>query len=263
MLNALRKRLPMPIRNALRRRQEARALDRLPQAQCDVSQLTRQSPVLADTAGWKEIEPLAGIIEHTAGAVNPGDRRAIYTLTRALKARRVLEVGTNIGGSTVMYALALKGEPGARLVTVDIVDVNGPGGPCARAGVPSPLQAIKKIGCEDLVTFVARDSLQFMRECTEKFDLIFLDGRHDAEQVYQEVPLALRLLNPNGLILLHDYFPGLRPLWENGNVIPGPWMAIERFRREGVPVSGKPLGALPWPTKYGSSVTSLAYLTRA
>lgn len=93
-----------------------------------------------------------------------------------------------------------------------------------------------------------------------RFDLIFLDGGHEASTVYQEVPAALKLLNPGGLILLHDIYPDQRPLWSDGFVVPGPWLAIERFKKEGAKVTVKPLGALPWPTKLDSNVTSLACL---
>ena len=92
--------------------------------------------------------------------------------------------------------------------------------------------------------------------------MIFLDGLHDADMVYREVPLAVKLLNPGGLILLHDFFPNLKPLWSDGKVVPGPWLAIERLRSEGVPIRAQPLGKLPWPTKLGSNVTSLSYLLR-
>ena len=33
--------------------------------------------------------------------------------------------------------------------------------------------------------------------------------------VYREVPLALGLLKPGGIILLHDFYPGARPLWSD------------------------------------------------
>ena len=37
------------------------------------------------------------------------------------------------------------------------------------------------------------------------------------------MPRALKLLRPSGVILLHDYFPGLRPLWSDGSMIAGPY----------------------------------------
>jgi hypothetical protein len=78
--------------------------------------------------------------------------------------------------------------------------------------------------------------------------------------VYREIPAALELLRPNGLILLHDYFPALRPLWSDRVVIPGPYLATARLMREGAKFRVLPLKALPWPTKFGSNVTSLALL---
>ena len=41
----------------------------------------------------------------------------------------------------------------------------------------------------------------------ETFDVIFVDGLHEAQQVYRDVLNALRVLRPNGMILLHDCNP--------------------------------------------------------
>jgi hypothetical protein len=46
-------------------------------------------------------------------------------------------------------------------------------------------------------------------------------------------------------------------------VIPGPWLGVERLRREGVRLQVLPLGELGWPTKLGRNVTSLAAVVRA
>ena len=86
----------------------------------------------------------------------------------------------------------------------------------------------------------------------------FLDGSHLAATVYRELPRALRRLAPDGVLLLHDYFPGGRPLWQSGAVIRGPYLAARRLLSEGWPIKLQPLGRLPWPTKLGSNVTSLA-----
>lgn len=65
------------------------------------------------------------------------------------------------------------------------------------------------------------------------FDLVFIDGLHFHEQVIKDVENSLNLLNPNGIILLHD----CRPLKEemqlrkegrgNGDV----WKAFAYFRK--------------------------------
>ena len=81
--------------------------------------------------------------------------------------------------------------------------------------------------------------------------------------MYQELPTALRLLRPGGVILLHDYFPGAAPLWPDGVVIPGSWLAVQRLRDEGAKLQVIPLGDLPWPTKQGTNRTILAVVVRA
>ena len=110
--------------------------------------------------------------------------------------------------------------------------------------------------------FITSTSLSYFTRCELRFDFIFLDGDHTAKTVYQEIPAALRLLNQNGVILLHDYFPNLKALWPNGSVIPGPFLATERLVKEGANLVVLPLGELPWPTKLQSNVTTLALLLR-
>ena len=109
--------------------------------------------------------------------------------------------------------------------------------------------------------FVRADSIEYLRNTDETFDFVFLDSSHLARLVYQEIPLALRVLEDGGSVLLHDYFPGNRPLWSDGELVPGPYLAIKRLRAEGAELDVLPLGALPWPTKLGSDVTSLGLLT--
>jgi predicted O-methyltransferase YrrM len=249
---------------------ESRSLRALATSPCNVNNLRRAIPDIQKldiTPEWEsvitELAPLQ--LGDKGGAVNPGDRRAIYYLTRALQPRAVLEIGTHLGASTGMFALALRNSACAAptLVTVDILDVNGPDGAWVRLGVKQPPRsALHALRC-DFVDFVTTPSLDFLRNCKQRFDLIFLDGGHEASTVYQEVPAALELLNPNGLILLHDYYTNGKPLWSDGALVVGPWLAIERFKKEGVSMTAKPLGALPWPTKLESNVTSLAYLIRA
>ena len=121
---------------------------------------------------------------------------------------------------------------------------------------------VNVMGFGNFVEFVKDSSLRYMARCERKFDFIFLDGDHSSSTVYQEIPSALELLNKDGLILLHDYFPDLEPLWSNGAVISGPFLAAKRFKEEGANLAVLPLGELPWPTKLQSNSTSLALLSR-
>jgi predicted O-methyltransferase YrrM len=216
----------------------------------------------------KEVRDLG--IPDESGGVNPGDRRAIYCLIRNLMPKSVLEIGTHIGASMLYIALALKKlraiTPGTsyNLISVDIRDVNDTVSARWRkyGSKLSPIEMLKQTGSDDLVSFVAMDSLEFFQKCTQRYDLIFLDGSHSSATVYKEIPVALRVLRFGGYILLHDYFPNLRPLWPNGAVVPGPYLATQRLAKEGAPIEVLPLGELPWRTKLHSNITSLALMGR-
>jgi predicted O-methyltransferase YrrM len=198
--------------------------------------------------------------------MNPGDRRALYYLVRLLRPVRVLEIGTQAGASTVHLAAGLADAQGSaaehRLVTVDIKDVNDAGQAAWRSfRLPqSPADAMRRLGFDRLVEFRMGRSVDVLHESGERYDLIFLDGDHRLKTVAAEIPLAPGRLNPGGFVLLHDFFPELRPLWPDGKVIDGPQLAVRRLQRAGWPLEVLPLGDLPWPTKQGTSRTSLALL---
>lgn len=235
-------------------------------------------------AAWERAQRETSLfdIPYGSGGVNPGDGRAIFYLISALKPRSVLEIGTHVGASTLHIALALRmngvrsgaGSPdsppdhvdGDRengvLVSVDVVNVNDPAAkPWTKFGTEhSPVDMLTRIGAEHLVEFVTEHSITYMKGSAGGFDFIFLDGDHSAETVYREIPMALGLLNEGGVILLHDYFPNLQPLWTDGQVVPGPCLATTRLADEGANFTVNGLGRLPWPTKLQSNVTSLALL---
>lgn len=52
----------------------------------------------------------------------------------------------------------------------------------------------------------------------EPFDLIFIDGLHTAEQVKKDFESALKILSPNGFIVLHD----CNPEKEEHTIVPRP-----------------------------------------
>lgn len=220
---------------------------------------------------WRSAAPsLASLaIPDGNGGVNPGDRRAIFYLAVHLGARSVLEIGTHVGASTTSLAAALlatrarDGRP-VELDTVDVRDVNDMvAKPWLEHGVSrSPRDMIGQIGLAAHTRFVAKPAAIYLAQCDRTYDLIFLDGDHAEEAVYLDIAATLKILRPEGVILLHDYFPDERPLWSNGAVGAGPFRAVRRIREQGVAAAGLPMGSLPWPTKCGSSVTSLAVLVQ-
>jgi len=271
------------VRNAilgvLRQRRERLAFERVRRIACDPRSLTR-SLTEADLGGifssdvianeWRPVEDQMALMDIPEGAdsVNPGDRRALYYLVRHFRPRSVLEIGTHLGASTMHIAAALRktqqddAQTNHRVTTVDIKDVND------RATTPwlqygsghSPAEMARRLGLSAQILFVTGGSLEYLASCEERYDLIFLDGDHAPHAVYQELPAALSVLQSDGVILLHDYFPALKPLWSDGAVIQGPWLAVERLRSEGAKIKSMPLGELPWHTKLGSRRTSLALL---
>jgi len=71
-------------------------------------------------------------------------------------------------------------------------------------------------------TVVKSDSDYFFDKFDYKFDLIFIDGDHTAEQVQKDIVNAWNCLNKGGLILLHDINP---PTKESQEVpkVSSPW----------------------------------------
>ncbi|MDP9009211.1 MAG: class I SAM-dependent methyltransferase [Pseudomonadota bacterium] len=263
------------------RKLEERRLGRLSRQLCNVDGLSVTLP--ADIAAALS-SPEAGLdwgqtaqeiktfeLPDSTGGVNKGDQRALYYLLRHFRPTAILEIGTHIGSSTLTMALAarrlreLSGPTATTICSVDLRDVNDAATqPWRQYGSRSaPRDMIERVNCSDFVSFRAESSLTFLDRGDGDYDFIFLDGSHAAHYVYQEVPKALRRLRPGGRILLHDYYPGLKPLWNDGFVVPGVYLAIERLAREGNAIVAAPLGTLPWPTKLGSSVTSLAILSRS
>ena len=202
--------------------------------------------------------------DYTTGSINPGDRQALYYLITALKPLKILEVGTHIGASTLYIARALKNIANdANITTVDILDVNEDQARWKTLGLEmSPRDFANSLGCLDYINFIISSAQSFMKDTDKRFDFIFLDGDHSSLAVYKEVSIALTLLKPDGVILLHDYYPDAKPLFSDGKIIPGPFRAMDRIKRKNNNICVQPFGELPWPTRPGSNMTNLAVVTR-
>ena len=119
-MDSIERLVPAVLGRSARNYLDARAWRRLqPPLQFDNSNLRRVSHVdlasaMNDPAiGAAFTEDHAAIAEvfgagEIAGGVNPGDRRALYQLVGHFKPRRVLEIGTYVGASTVHIASALR-----------------------------------------------------------------------------------------------------------------------------------------------------------
>ncbi|HVE27901.1 MAG TPA: class I SAM-dependent methyltransferase [Sporichthya sp.] len=155
--------------------------------------------------------------------VSLGDGPAISTsltmaeteeLQRLAKDAEVLEVGSAYGYSSVAMALA-----GGRILAVD---------PHQWLNSLGPMRAnLAAYGIADKVEIWAEDSRTFLpklADAEQKFDLIWIDGDHEAHAVAQDVANALKLLKPTGTLACHDYdeatCPGVRQALDAWKVPP-------------------------------------------
>jgi predicted O-methyltransferase YrrM len=206
----------------------------------------------------------SGSLHHSS---NPGDKRALYQFVRHLRPANVLEIGTAYAMSALYIGLALRrnalefgGETG-RLTTVDIVGIDSP----VRLFGPnrSPRAMIGKAGIADLIEFVTSDAPTFLESTHRRFDFIYIDGSTAAAAVYRSLQALPTALANEAVVLIHTYYPNGQPLWPGEPAIAGPWRALRRLESEAADIGVRHLGTLPWPTKRGTSTTSLALIGRA
>lgn len=129
-----------------------------------------------------------------AGFDTRAEAEALWDLA---KGRRVLEIGTYLGFSAILMALA-----GA--LYVDTIDPHqgGPGLPVQDTLQPA-WHNIRHYGVEGTVRLHVGESaavLPFLRE--GDWDMAFIDGLH--EEAVPDTVAVLQLLAPGGVIALHD-----------------------------------------------------------
>lgn len=164
-------------------------------------------------------------------AMSVGTRQMLFQSARAIGARSVLDIGTYVGTSALAFALAV-GE-GGRVVTVDIVDANAPDGYWKIGGRPrSPAGLMEAAGVADRVEFVTATGANYLAGTDDRFDLICIDASKDSEEDYLTTGLALKRLNPGGLMFFDDVFPEGKPMKAGGYSALGPWLTLERLKRE-------------------------------
>lgn len=143
-------------------------------------------------------------------SMSPSEVMAIGAMVRTLKPRRVLEIGTFEGNTTVN--LAANAPADARVYTLDlppgwggtfglevpdIHDNAAPGHHTGRQFIGSRYAG--------KVTQLWGDSAQFDWDEFSPFDFILIDGCHTYEYALADTRNALRVVRPGGVIVWHDY----------------------------------------------------------
>ena len=142
--------------------------------------------------------------------VYPDTGALLHTLARACGARRILEIGTCIGYSTLWLATALP--PDGSLITMEYDATRA-----ARAR-----DHFAAAGVADRVSVIVGDATRFLHKVAGPFDLVF----QDSNKVLYEPMLdrLVSLLRPGGLLVADNI------LW-NGEVIPG-YVAQKKYSDE-------------------------------
>jgi predicted O-methyltransferase YrrM len=140
-------------------------------------------------------------IEHDAGQadrlerlrnVEPDTARLLAVLVRATRARRLLEIGTSNGYSTLWLADAVR-SVGGHIVSVDV--------DAARSALAA--QNLERGGLHELVELRVEDAAVSLRESPDaSWDMIFLDAERPAYAGYW--PELVRVLTPAGLLAVDN-----------------------------------------------------------
>ncbi len=131
--------------------------------------------------------PNTGVYRHAEGVpgwLSYSEGRALWELARD---RRVLELGRFHGRSTVALAQSVR-----EVVSVDALD------PAPAAGW------LERFGVADRAE-LRRGTFAEVVPPLEPFELVFVDGEHDAASARADVDLALSVLAPGGVLACHDY----------------------------------------------------------
>jgi predicted O-methyltransferase YrrM len=113
----------------------------------------------------------------------------LYKTTVDRKLRRILELGTRTGESTVALLTAAR-EVGGRVTSVDIE-------PC-----PAAEARVREAGLDRYWTFLRSDDLAL--EWTEPVDHLFVDTSHTYDHTVRELRKYEPFVAPGGVISMHD-----------------------------------------------------------
>lgn len=172
---------------------------------------------------------LLEMMNRTLKTIDDGGQRhfehvlTFFSIALQIRAKNILELGTRDGGSTFPLLCASKKLNG-KLTSVDII--NHP------ISLPDDLKPYWN--------FVESDSITYLNNTKEKYDLIYIDDWHAYEHVKKELELIENLIDEKSIVLLHDTMGNVEPNywkplsaphyneWSNGGV----YRALEELNKD-------------------------------
>jgi predicted O-methyltransferase YrrM len=97
-------------------------------------------------------------------------------------------MGTACGRATVCLS-----QSASRVVSIDVQDQS------------TAAEWASRYSTSDRLEYGQADVGRHFASSNERFGLVFVDTEHDAASVRRDLELAIRLVEPGGLIAVHDY----------------------------------------------------------
>ena len=162
-----------------------------------ISRLNRQSN--RERSGRVKVAPDQEMLAITA------DTGIFFSiLLKAIKAKRILEVGTSAGFSTLWFADAMGKNHSTRVITIEMNPQK----------VERALKNFKEAGVDKIIEIKQGIALDLLRKLKGKFDFVFLDA--DKENIIRYFDIVLPMVRIGGIIaadnmLYPDHFrPAMR-----------------------------------------------------
>ena len=146
-----------------------------------ISRLNRQSN--RERSGRVKVAPDQEMLAITA------DTGMFFSvLLKAIKARRILEVGTSAGFSTLWFADAVGKNHSTRVITIEMNPQK----------VERALKNFKEAGVDKMIEIKQGVALDLLHKLKGKFDFVFLDA--DKENIIRYFDLVLPMVRIGGII---------------------------------------------------------------
>lgn len=154
-------------------------------------------------------------LETADGNVSPVELSIINALCATFRPRRIMEIGTFDGRTTLNLALNSGGEvftldiPSDEKAVLDLAPEDKPyfDKPRSAIGHRFLTPPNNKLPCVKRITQLYGDSATFdFSPWYGKIDLVFIDGSHSYDYVVNDTSVAMKLMRKEGgVILWHDY----------------------------------------------------------
>jgi len=160
-------------------------------------------PTLRDLIDTKEVIGASGKPFNLLGGMSTVNNLiTLRKLMLDIKPQKTLEVGMACGASTLVFVATHKDlgfPPKKQHIAIDAFQTNGFDSvgilQLEKAGLSNYLDIRESLSCYELAK---------LAENAEKFDMVYIDGSHQFEDVFCDFYYIAKITNINGLILFDD-----------------------------------------------------------